>query len=157
MPLECAVHSSNPRSILTQLQVEYVIQDSNLRIPQQAFEFLFQLYNFVSVTKTIADRLTPGQNGRMLAGDITTSLEPFTSKSTKRRKDDGGDSDGRGGKTKHPRQGGPIFDQPHLSHALAQRGYHIQVEEEIEVDTTRSGASPLNQARSCFDRNRLLL
>ena len=84
MPLECAVHSSNPRSILTQVQVEYVIQDFNLRIPQQAFEFLFQLYSFVSVTKTITDRLTPGQNGRVLAGDITTGLEPFTSKSTKR-------------------------------------------------------------------------
>jgi hypothetical protein len=96
MPLECAVHSLNLSSILNQLQVKYVIRDFNLRIPHHAFGFLFQFYNFVSVTKTIADRLTPGQNGRMLAGDITTGLEPFTFKSTKRRKDDGGDGDSRG-------------------------------------------------------------
>ena len=132
MPLECAVHPSSLCSILIQLQVKYVIRDFSLRIPQQAFGFLFQFYNFVAATKPIADRLTPGQNGMTLAGDITTGLESFTSKSTKRRKDDGGDGDGRGGKTKHPRQEGLIFDQPHLSHALAQRGYYIQVEEAIE-------------------------
>lgn len=106
------------------MQVEYVVQEFDLRIRLQAFEFLFQFYNFVSGSKTNASRLTHDQNGRMLVMGITRGLQSFTSKSTKR-----------------PRQGGPVFDQPHISHALAQRGYHIQLEEEIE------GWTPLDPVR----------
>jgi len=142
MPLEYAVHSLNLCSILIQVQVEYVVQVFDLRNPLQAFEFLFQFYNFVAGAKANASRLTPNQNGRMLVANITTSLESFTTEGTKRRKDDGGDGNGgngRGGNTKRSR--GPVFDQPHLYHALAQRGYHIRLEEEIE------GWTPLDPVR----------
>ena len=144
MPLEYAIHSSNLYSILIQLQVEYVIQEFDLRNPQQAFEFLFQFYNFVSGAKTNASRLTLNQNRRMLVSDITTGLQSFTCESTKCRKDDGGHGDGRRDNTKRPRQGGPVFDQPDISHALAQRGYHVQLEEEEEIE---GGWTPLDPVR----------
>lgn len=35
-------------------QVEYVLREFDLKIPQQAFEFLFQLYNFVSTVKELS-------------------------------------------------------------------------------------------------------
>jgi len=144
------------------VQVEYVVQDFELRNPLQAFEFLFQFYNFVAGVKANASRLTPNQNGKMLVANITTSLESFTTEGTNRQKDDGGDGNGgnggngRGGNTKRSR--GPVFDQPHIYHALAQRGYYIQLEEEIEgwtpLDPVRYPPIKLDQV---FDRYRLLL
>jgi hypothetical protein len=76
IPFKHAIHSSNLYSILIQLQVEHVIQEFDLRIPQQAFKFLFHFYNVGSGAKTNASRLrlTPNQNGRLLVTGIITGL-----------------------------------------------------------------------------------
>lgn len=129
-----------------------MIQEFDLRDPQQAFEFLFQFYNFVSGAKTNASRLTLNQNGRTLVTDITTDLQSFTSENTGRRKDDGGNGDDCKDNPERPRQGATSFScsrSERLPHPAGRR---------IEGWTPLgSGVSPLNQARSSFDRYRLLM
>ena len=117
----------------------------DLRIPQQAFEFLFQLYNFVSTVKTTASQFDLTKNGKKLATEISRGLQSFTgkgTKGTKRQGNQGGDEDGRRDGTKRQRQGDSALNRPDISHALAEEGYHIRREEE-----ETEGWTPLDPVR----------
>jgi hypothetical protein len=78
-------------------QVEYVLREFDLKIPQQAFEFLFQLYNFVYTVKRTVGHFGPTKHGKLLAEKISRGLQSFTggiTKGTRRQSDQGGDEDG---------------------------------------------------------------
>jgi hypothetical protein len=133
IPLQYVVYSSNLHSVLIRTQVEYVLREFNLGIPQQAFEFLFQLYNFVSTVKTTANQLDLTKNGKKLATQISRGLQSFTGRLTKsstRQGDQGSDEEGRRDSTKRQRQGDSALNRPDIFHALAEEGYHIRREEE---------------------------
>jgi hypothetical protein len=109
----------------------------NLQEPLQAFNFLFQLYNFVSKMKTVAGQSKSAENGQALAKVINKDLPPFTPPPKNSRnpkcQNDGDGSQGGWGGTKHQKQGGfTTMNQLTIFDALAERGYHIQLEEEIE-------------------------
>jgi hypothetical protein len=84
-PLQYVVYSSNLHSVLIQVQVEYVLREFNLGIPQQAFEFLFQLYNFVSTVKTTASELDLTKDGTGLGEKSAEASNPLPMKSLRAR------------------------------------------------------------------------
>jgi hypothetical protein len=132
-PLQYVVYSSNLHSVLIQVQVEHVLREFNLEIPQQAFEFLFQLYNFVSTVKTTASELDLTKDGTGLGEKISRGFQSSTdevTEGTKRQSDQWDDEDDRRGSTKHQRQEDSALNRPDISHALAEEGYHVRPEEE---------------------------
>jgi hypothetical protein len=70
---------------------------------------------------------------------ISKDLPPFTSRDSNNSKHQNSDSGGKGGQggAKHQHRGNQPLNQPTVSDALAEKGYHIQLEEEIEGWTPR--------------------
>jgi hypothetical protein len=85
-----------------------MLEEFHLRIPQEAFKFLFQLYNFVSRTKTVASQSKPAYDRMMFAAMPTKDFQSFTT-------DGSNDDDGVGTWTTIPRQhqSDQAWDQPY--------------------------------------------
>jgi hypothetical protein len=92
--------------------------------------------------KTGASQLEPRWNAKTMAGEITKGLQSFTTKNTKNPKHqndrDNGDGERGNAKCQLEHRGDTALDQPYVSDALAERGYHIQL---------RSGVLPFNQSK----------
>jgi hypothetical protein len=92
--------------------------------------------------KTVASQSKSAQNGKALADIINKDLPPFTpppknSRNPKRQNDGDGSQGGWGGAKRQKQGEFTTMNQPTIFDALAERGYHIQLEEEIEGWTPR--------------------
>jgi hypothetical protein len=180
-----AVCLSNLHPVIIRPQVEYVLEEFHFRIPQEAFKFLFQLYNFVSRMKTVASQNKPAHNHMAFEAMLTKDLQSFTTDGS--NDDDGGgtwtfikrqhrgdqawdqpygnddddsdEDDGGGTWTTLPKrqhQGDRAWDQPYVSDALAEKGYYIELEEEIEGWTPRHPVRHLSVNEILIDIEELI-
>jgi hypothetical protein len=117
-----------------------VDKEFNLLDPLQGFQFLFLLYNFVSHMNTSIGKCRLKHNGNALGRLLSNDLPAFTSRNTNKSKgqnDDGGGNGGQGGAKRQGRGRGQNLNQLKAYSALAEKGYHVQLEEEIEGWTPR--------------------
>jgi hypothetical protein len=131
----------NLHPVIIRPQFEYMLETFDLLEPLQGFQLLFLIYNFVFYMKTRISECKLKYNGKTLGTLLSKDLPAFTSRNSsnsnsKRQNDDGGSNGGQGG-AKKGRRGGRTLNQPTVSSALTEKGYHLQLEEGIEGWTPR--------------------
>jgi len=107
--------------------------------------------------KKITTQSKPIHNGKVLGTKLTKDLPPFTTKNSrnpKRQNDDDGSNGRQGGAKRQNR--GRALDQPYVSNALAEKGYHVQLEEEIEGWTPRHPVCRLSVNEILIDIEELI-
>jgi hypothetical protein len=137
-----------------------VCEEFNLLDPLQGFKFLFQIYNLVSKTSIRQSQLK--YNGKTLGILLSKDyLPPFTSRNSnnsKRQNDDGGSNGGQGGAKRQARGRGRgrTLNQLKTYSALAEKGYHVQLEKEIEGWTPRHPVRRLSVNEILIDIEELI-
>ncbi len=132
------------------IKVEYLTEVFDLTVPQTAFEFIFQLYNFLSEAKADNDELHQPE-GRLLEAKNSVARKGYTSLTTRKLEETGSSSHRSGGPPAPGGSQGSFGDQS-VQRELTRAGYTLTqpISEELTLQAPVS-CNSRGCTRSCSD------